>query len=760
MKYLKKFLCLMLSMLFIITTFSGCSTLNPDNIESNITKGEWFNLLKENFGFETNEKKVVIDNEKETQEYAIRALKSWDVIDDEDSVNINERISKSYALATAIFAVGEQTTKLNREETSEKKAADFAVDKHIGDSKSFIYMSEGLTEDEAKSIIDKSIKFYHNRKFETYDKSVYKDNLQVEKDTESYRVDSVNKKISVDSDKNKYKKGDVVLFGEGVDAKVVEIENIEDKNGKSYLNYRIADTEQFMESVDVSGSGTVEKASDVKTGDGCELVSFNGQSLVGVYDKPTVEPLGKSNEYDIENTAAHENPFGLKKNDLMDNDADLGLEVSLGSGGTSIKSNRGFGTSAEIKDKVLDENGEEIERDVIDKWEKNGQEYKKKAGFKITGKINIDDFSVDGNVKYDTFDSSYYNMKKWQWESVDTNVINPFKGKDAWYYVKVNSKISNSLSIEGYISEEIKLCSIPVPIGPITVTVDVKLKQKYNGKLEVSLVINNSTEISWDGNKGFKNTANTAKEMNFTVEATYEADLGIELGIGIAGKDIIDCGASIGFKATVSFKNSSLVLGDEGLFLHGGDESKLTNKKEVRLLCYEISEKFPIVKVSVNNGDSLFADISEYLTVELGGEWTITEGWELKQHIEHNNGLVDNCLKDSLTEYDADSDSKEKTTEKATEISDESINEKFGLQIDTYAVDVGIGENTQVNITSVPTGCDISDIDVSIDNENVASVSKKDSAIVVEGLSDGIATVTVSCSSTNESINFTIMVIE
>lgn len=760
MKYLKKFLCLMLSMLFIITTFSGCSTLNPDNIESNITKGEWFNLLKDSFGFETNEKNVVIENEKDKQEYTIRSLKSWDVIGNEDANNLDDKISRSYALATAVYAVGEETTKLNRQETSEKKAADFAVDNHIGESKSFVYMNEGISKNEAEKIIEYSIRLYHSREIETFDKSIYKEDLQVEKDTESYRIDSVNNTISVDSNKNKYKKGDIVLFGEGVDAKVVEIKDVSNKNGKALLDYKIADIEQYMESVDVSGSATVEKASDVKTGDGCKLVSFNGQTLVGNNDKPSIDYLGTSNQYSIEHTAAHENPFGLKKSDLMSKKSDLGIEVSLGTGGASIQKNFGndLNASVEGKYKKLDENGKEIDRDVVEKWESGGQEYKKKAGFKITGKINIDDFSVDGNVKYDTIDASYFNMKKWKWDSEDTGVINPFMGKDAWYYVKVNSKVTSSLSIEGYISEEIKLCTVPVAIGPVTITVDVKLKQKYNGKLEVSLVVNNSTEINWNGNRGFKNTSDTTKEMDFTVEASYEADLGLELGIGIGGKDIVDCGASIGFKATVSFKDSSLVLGDEGLYLHGGDENKLTNKKDVDLLCYEISEKFPVVKVSVNNGDSIFATLDKYVSVSLGGEWTLTEGMEFKQHVEHNKGLVDECTKDTLKEYDADDT--EESTEETTEKPTENIQSILGLQLDTYAIDVLVGESKQVNVISLPNDCDMNDIDIMIDDESIATARKINNGISVTGISDGTATLTVYCKASDESMSVTVIVTE
>ena len=754
MKFWKRFLSIFLCIALLISVFSACSSLNLKSSDQYLTKSEWFEMLGKTFGF--GEK-----SEVSSDEY-IDLCKKWDIISEDENIDKKEKTDREYALATAVYALGNKVTGLDRETTKIIDAAKYAVNNNIGKSNSWIYMHEGVTEDEALEILEEASRVYNQRKFEVYDRTKYNKNLKYQKDTKDYRIDSVEDKIIVDSEKNNYSKGDVVVFGEGVNAKSLKIVGTKSSGEKTILLTEPAEISEICESIDVSGYGTVQNASDIKTAEGVTLIGFNGQKLTNSFETPAVEQLGRSEGLATIGVGKHTSKDEYKTSDIE-------FKVELSSGSIKASASKGnFKGSAKNKfnkkddkgNEILDENGKPIPRDKIEEWSSEGKKYS--GGFKISGSVKLDDLLVSASLKYNTVDVFGF----------DTNAVNLFDPADS-FDVNIDTKITNSISVEGYLKEEIELGEIPIPAGPITINLKAKLYSDVNGKVQVKIVFYNSTSITWSSSQGFKKTVTKDTEKDFSIEVKMDAGVKIEIGIGIFDVSVIDVDIKIGFEFKIKFEVNELVRGEEGLFKCGGDAELLTNPQTVYLLCFDATITLPVIKIGINTGDSLLAKLNRRLSnVELSVEWEIVggdkaavKGAELPIHYELNNGFVKKCLKDSLKPYDKDGDDEDETEEDNDSKGESTTDYINALQVDSYAIDLSIGESKNLGLVSIPDDCTITDIAVSSSDTSIATVGNIESGgeadfVTITGISEGTTTITVSCDRTGESISCVIIVTE
>lgn len=752
MKVLKRIISILLVVVLMITTFSACSSFNLKSMDNILTKGEWIENVCNYFGLEqtTNSDSFFKDVTVNDEIYPfVQAAAKWGVIDTSGNFEADEKITKEYACATAVRAIGSEVTGLDKN-TSDTEAAKYAAKVGIAESSSWSYMHKGITQSEAEILLNNAAGVYTQRQFEEYDNSEYKNEVKRESDTQAYRIDSTQNEVIVDTDKNQYAKGDIIVFGEGIDQKSLVVTEVRTEGNKTVLETRDAEISEIFESIDMSGTGTVENASDVQTADGVQLVSFNGQSLVSAYETPNTEVLGISNDTDTINVGKHEVSGEHNASDL-----EFKVEYQKGKVTSSIKSGA-FTGSVENK---LDENGNEIPADQLSKWESEDgkQSDEIKGGYKITGSIKLDDILVSAKLKYNTTNVFGY----------DTGLVNLFDPADS-FDVNIDAQITSKLTLEGYLSETIKVATIPIQAGPVTIKIQVKVYAKANGSLGVKVVYYNSTSVTWQNDIGFKKTSHTDTEKDFEIQIKFELGAKLEIGIGACGIDIIDVDFSIGLELKIKFEMNDLVLADEGLYKHGGDEQYLTNAKDVYLLCFDATLTLPIIKIGINTGDSLLGKLSKKLSnVKLSVEWEIVggdkalvKGLEANMHYELNSGFVDSCKKDSLTQYEKEDE--EETTDTGEE--DENNNRKGYLETDKYALEITAGKSGTLNITSIPKDCTISDIVVQSSDSSVATVGNIQdnggSAIVtVNGVEDGVATITVSCTKTNESLSCTVIVV-
>lgn len=767
MKVFKRLLATALVLVLLITTFSGCSSLNLKAGSNYISKLEWIDLLGKQFGLAGS-----VFTDFEEVDY-IKLCDNWKILPDNVDKNNGDIVTREYALATAVFALGEEITGLNKDNTSIKKAAAYAADLEIGKSKSWLYMHEGITENEAIDMLNEASRVYTERDFEIYDHSDYNDNLKYQKDLSNYKIDSANNKIFVNSSANTYSEGDIVVFGEGSDAKALKVVGVENNENGVLISTEEPKINEVYDSIDLSGYGTVESPEDITTAEGVQLVGFNSNKQVNSFEKPTVTTLEKTNDVSVMSLGKHTSEGEY-------NTSDLEFKVELSSGKISASAGADWwDVSAEgkkfkkdddgnilYKDKngntttYKDENNKPIPNDLIEKWSSEGKAYK--GGYKITGSIKLDDLLVAAKLKYNTVDF-------FGW---DTGALNMFDPADS-FDVNIDTKITTKFSFEGYLKGEITVADIPIEAGPIFLNLKVKLCPSIDGKIVVKVVFYNSTSVTWRAGSGLKQTSHTDKEKDFEIEVKFKFSAKFELGIGALGLSLIDFEVSVGLELKIKFEINDLVLADEGLFKHGGDEQYLTNAQNVYLLCFDATLTIPIVKVGINTGDSVFGKLNEKLgtVIQLGAEWEIVGGKDALikgyegnlLHYEINNGFVDKCLKDSLKQYDKDGD-EEESTSLAEETTDISVDDFLGLQIDSYAVALSVGETQSIGIISLPRDCTIDDISVTAEDGSIVSVSGVTSSdnsysVNVTGLAEGTTKLTFSCNKTNESLSCTIMVI-
>lgn len=748
MKIFKRIVSLMLCIVLLTTTFSACSTFNLNNIDSAITKGEWIETLGRYFGFSDTYETGEISINK-----YIDLCKKWSIIPENEDVKIDEKITREYALALSTYAIGKEITNFDCNNKSIKGAANYAVSKEIGESNSWKYLHEGVTSDEADKILTKAIAVYNDREFAEYDNTDYNKNVKFEKNTDLYRVDSVNNQVIVNQNENQYDVGDIVVFGEGVNKKALKIVNSYLNDGNIVFDTETPDITEICDVIDVSGYANPGDVSKVKTADGVTLTNYNGNILTDSFKTPDVEYLGTDIDKSLLNTAKHD----VKDNKSL---SDLTFKVELSSGKIEASgSYKDFEVAKEKERKKKDTKGNEIDNDQIQKWSSDGDVYK--GGYKITGSFTIDLLKIAANIKYNTADFL------WQ----DTGLINLFDPIDS-YDINIDSKVTNNLSLQGYLNETIDLTpsdGIPFELGPLSLKVKIQLYGKINGEIGIKIVYYNNTSIKWSSENGFKKVVEKDMERDFEMNVTLEEGFKFTLDIGLFQIDIIDLSATIGVELKIKFEMNDLILADEGLYLHGGDEKWLTNAEDVCLLCFDATLS-PIVKLGINTDDSLLAELNKKLDkVTLGYEWEIVGGDDatftakIPLHYELDlNKFVDSCTKDSLKQYKKSNEAEMKEEKQVAE-SEESSDLNKGLSLDSYALDIQAGESKTLKILSLPENCKKDDIKITINDESIAYLGSLDEirngyGMKIKGVSAGITTVVIECG--DSSLNCTIIVTE
>lgn len=771
MKYLKKFLCLMLSMLFIITTFSGCSTLNPDNIESNITKGEWIDLLSSHFGLQNDKKHDPyfkdISKENELYDY-VQACVDWDIIPKSDNFESKSKVTKEYAFATAVRAIGKEVTGLDND-ASNREASKKAVEMGLADNASWVYMHEGIDKNEAEKISKNAAIKFCGHEIVDHDNSEYKDNVKIQDNTDGLIIDSTDNTISVDNQnpnapKEKYNQGDIVVLGSGKDLKQLKIVGVSEQEGKVIYDTEIPTIDEVYDEIDAGGTGILEDASDIHCEEGVTLSAVDGVALANSLKEATVESLGLADSNLETEDTAHK---GI---------TDFTIDLSFGSTSKpkvtfSAGTQNGKNFSAEynnekkanhddydikktVDGKAVDTSGVEIDNDTMYKYEeakiteykngntktvKTGKEYKK--GYNIKGSLTVSNLNPQANVK----------TKK------TLGVITGFES----YEFTFNPTFSGKITFDGYASFERTLAAIEFAVGPLVLEASLKMAVEFNGDIIFKVDVKQNTDISYTKKNGFKKVCTAEMDKSMSFEATLKlTPVKISVAIKLGWFNLIDASVSASVKFSLSLSGTYFVYSKEGIFKKGGDEAKLEDAQEGFLFCREYKLVLPVIEVEIGSSESLLGKFGVTFT------WTIwdEEKAPLKSYVveAHCEGKalnkVKQCTLETLKPYEYKNIEEAKEDENYGD--SETGNETNSLQIDTYTLNVTAGKTAKINVTQLPKGYSMGEINVESSDNNVASVSKLDidGAITIKGKAEGNATITISVGDGNQTLSVLVMV--
>lgn len=355
-------------------------------------------------------------------------------------------------------------------------------------------------------------------------------------------------------------------------------------------------------------------------------------------------------------------------------------------------------------------------------WSKKLQvENKFSGGYEITGNITLNSLTVTTHVDY-----------KRGWFDI------PYGIKDA--YVQVNSDISSTLTLKGNLKEELKIATIPIPIGPtgLSVSIDLYLYATASGTLEVGAKLSTMAKVEYQDGAGIKNTknANATATADASIVITFGAKLSASLdALGVI--KIMDASVSAGAEVTAEahLKGECDVT----------EEGQTTTLKYSEALNMQADIYAPIVSISAGGSNTLLGSLGLSKTWNvmtkgncwhkelLNKEWVF---WEGTVTMDADGNIIDEQEQLTGTETGNGENGPE---------GDSSQGADWGrLDIDIYYCALAVGESCTVHVSRLPEGRSASDVAWSSDNPSVAAVSSG----VVTAVAPGVTTVRASLDGT------------
>jgi len=766
MKIFKRVISLMLCIALLTATFSACSTFNLNNIDSAITKGEWIETLGAHFGFqsEKDSEPYFKDVSKDDDGYNyIQASVDHGIISAEENFNPSSKVTREYAFVTAVKAVGNDITKLE-DNSSDKAVAKKAYELGLAKSKSWKYMHEGITEEEAEEISKQASILFCGKEIADHDNTKLQDNVKVQENTENLIIDTVHNKVTVKENAENqpdYSVGDIVVFGTGADIMQYKITSISNDNGELVYETEIPTIDEVYDEIDVAGVGVLEDASDIQCADGVELIGFNGVELVDTFKEVTASSLGLANgNNNIANTDAETKKSSSFKLALkFGSDGKPEISLNGNDGSNSLGFNWGSnkekgdpndyditktkdGETVPLGDNGLpvDEKGKQISKDLIAEYQKKqitsytngnkltkttGCEYKK--GWKLTGELEVSNIQPQVDIK----------TKK------TFGIITGFES----FEVICNPTTKASISFEGYTSTEVTLVKLEYAVGPLIVEGALKMKVECNGKITFAMSFKQSNRVTYDDKNGFTKVCNSDKDKTLDFDATLKlTPVNISFTLKIGPFSLIDIAISVAFNYSLSLSGTWFVYSKEGLYKMGGDEAMLEDAQVGFLFCREYKAVFPLIDLKIGSNNTLAGKMGLSYTLKIVAE----KDGLLKSAVDsaHCEGAIGNnvkkCTLDSMTTYQYKNLEEAKEDEKYDEntTSSDAYN---SFELNTYAFDLAVGEESSIEFVNFPKGYSAGDVEWEISDQSIINLSKIDpmnNKISVKGVKSGIATIT------------------
>lgn len=168
-----------------------------------------------------------------------------------------------------------------------------------------------------------------------------------------------------------------------------------------------------------------------------------------------------------------------------------------------------------------------------DPWEKKLlTENKFSAGYKITGKLTIQDLSATPDVQF---------------------LVPPLPESAS---ITINADMSAQLTLEGTLNERLKIASIPLSGAPggITVNADIYVYVDAYGAIQAEAVLNYNAKAEWQLLAGFRTEQSSSMKTSLGVEADIGFGGDVAAVIYAFGLNIFDAGAKVGGEITAQAK--------------------------------------------------------------------------------------------------------------------------------------------------------------------------------------------------------------
>ena len=584
MKVFKRLIALVLSITLLTSTFTACSSLNLNANDAIISKAEWIDLLAGHFGLQNDDSvdPYFSDISQNNQNFKnVQACVEWGVLKPSSKFSPNSKVSREFVFATAVRAIGKKITNL-ADDASDMEAAKKAVELGFAKNKSWLYMHEGVSEEEADKIATDASIVYCGQKIVDHDNTKYQSGVKFQENTEGYIINTNNDTVTVSDDAKKdngYKEGDIVVFGTGKETKQYRIVGVSKQEGKTVYKTEKPEISEVYDEIDVGGVGKIQDVSDIKCSEGVKLTSVDGVSLTDCVGNIAASALG----------LADGNPE--TKNTKNEKGANLKVDIEFGSASkpkVSVSSDIGNGTAKGYYDseekgnpndydidvqtngktdsEAVNTEGQKIPNDLMSKYEeakitknKNGSTTtvttgkQVKGGWKIAGSLEFSNLQPEVDVQTKKF----------------LGVTTGFKSFD----IQCNPTITGKIGFQGYKSFEWTLFQVDYTIGILTLELSVKMKANFNGELSYSVSVKSKNHISYNESNGFKKVSSSEVDQSIDLNLTFKyTPVAVTFAIKLGWFNLIDVTISISLEFSLKLSGTWFVYSKEGIFRKGGDE--------------------------------------------------------------------------------------------------------------------------------------------------------------------------------------------
>lgn len=783
MKHTRKIVALLMAVVAILSSlliWFSCSLMQEDKF----TKGEWLASLCDYFGmYGYNQEEPyanTVDKESEYFPYVQMAFE-WGMINDKE-IDPDDEMTKGFLATTLVRCVGLADT----EGMSDEEVAAFAA---ANDYISYSYEDEGDFDDEVTPAeADRSLALAYNiwtdRTLETAENYEVAENVVDLSDGELTEavaqgqvvIDPVNSTVEMPAEAaTGLAEGSVFILpatDENETASAFKVGAIVVEDGKAYIQTVEPEMEEVLSNLELSG--------DIESADLDEIEFVDGMGNVIPVDDTAQTASNASGNIGFLgglNTGAQTAATGLERSFTF---AVEGLSISGKIKGKSVsitvkgemdvgKKNSGAKASVsrsyEIKDIGL-----EYDWDVKWKW------------FKPTIK------SAYAKVKYTTVETT---TGEFSWDKTGSFFAdqrgnyatneNGFKYWKEWYNKSLKLKADETGK------KTITICSFPLASGAVArIDLDIKLKISVSGSVELVVETNHSNGVEYK-NGGLRYIQSKGKNVDLKLKGKLELTGYIGFTLKALKMNLVGAGveAGVGFEAEVTahMLDSHNKLVAE---VSGGGNAEVVNdvlKNEQGLsldidnqstgdlhfdVCLDV-KAYWILKIGLDSDCKIYS-ILKGLGVKVNLEYVIHGSsndksviWQ--KHMEEWQ-WVPTCTREyadweaANVTTEAENTDDQVTDGSGSESNDgpslESSNDEF-LDIDTYFVNILVGNSEKISISQLPKGYKASDVKFSSNNTAVATV---DANGKVTGVGDGIAEIEVSIPGTEFKVTCTVVVSE
>ncbi len=776
---------LLSSVLTIVILCSALLSCGESENDADLTMGQWLSLVSDSFGFQNYTSETPYFKNVTKSDYAFsvfQAAAEWNIIEPSDKITSKTPVKWNDVLISLVNA-GEF---LDSDATSEEKI-DFAIE-HFDSSIKKYWGNRYIKLEDAMSLLDKSQNMWAKKVYtENIQTATFSDNVKDFSQQTGIEYIATEEIITSNSPELAHlKPGDVyTLPANNMNSvSINKVESIKYAGGNVVItndsNFSEGEIAQYIQNIKIQ-----------------ETLAPDFSKFSGIYDEygnPIDFQIDNNGSID-NNTDANISLLGASLNNsnynfsqtgIFDNaEATLKFEVEL-------KNKKKYSVSLSLRKDEFSLRFACKDTLASNRYRERTREAYVQTTFKDVEITKDIDYSY-GVLKSATAKLAYNTTIEGGIKTERSQDIGSIEGNKTQSISSIINQYKNAIENHkkdirnSKCEDEIYICKIALAEGGFA-SIDFVIKGKVTAEGDVKLIleIGGAQGVQIKGNN-IRYIKTQSTDLDFVAEATLEAtvspgleisilkklliiDITIELGAGVSTgmtAHLLDIEGHKLYSGTTKLTaEDAELLSQEKLYTTAEELEKFANEHGVNFdaskyggygenifslrkgICLEW-QLYPIVRVNISGEKSFVGKLMKKLKVELGIEILGSKNTTLQGHIDFPNSLKNVLESDSFSSatkhclgINAECTYDLIPWDSATEIVEDSNPSHDTLvmigdliTLSSMRIEVKKGESTFIEVTALPKGYDLDDIEAKSYHESIVKVDSETGKVT--GLKEG-----------------------